>query len=128
MSVLGFLGKLLGIGAVLLAVLVAVVIYFAFKKPGKAPAADKVTPLVRQGGADLTELKRMTTKVKDAEIRALGEAVAARAEAIIRELKKQPEEAKKLSQFFNYYLPTLGKILGKYAQLEASGAVADNVR
>jgi len=81
-----------------------------------------------QGGADLTALKRMSAKVKDAEIRVLGETVAKRADSILQELKKQPEEAKKLSQFFHYYLPTLGKILGKYAELEQSGAVAENVR
>jgi len=135
MSVLGFLGKLLGIGAVLLAVLVAVVIFFAFKKPRSTAAvkaetakARDVSPLLRQGGSDLTELRRMTAKVKDAEIRRLGESVAQRADSIMRELKKQPGEAAKLSQFFNYYLPTLGKIIGKYAQLEQSGVVADNVR
>ena len=135
MSVLGFLGKLLGIGAVLLLALVAVVVFFAFKKP-KSTAAVKaetakardISPLLRQGGSDLTELRRMCARVKDAEIRALGDAVAKRADSIIQELKKQPDEAKKLSQFFNYYLPTLGKIIGKYAELEQSGVVADNVR
>lgn len=127
MSVLGFLGKLALIGGGLLLALVAVVVYFAFKKP-KDAAAPAAEPAVRQGGRDLTELKRMTAKVKDAEIRALGEAVAKRADLIMQELKKQPEEAKKLSQFFNYYLPTLGKILGKYAELEQSGVVAENVR
>ena len=135
MSVLGFLGKLALIGGGLLLVLVAVVVFFAFKKP-KSTAAVKaanakardITPLLRQGGTDLTELKRMTARVKDAEIRGLGDAVAKRADMILQELKKQPGEAAKLSQFFNYYLPTLGKIIGKYAQLEQSGVVADNVR
>ena len=135
MNVLGFLGKLLLIGGALLLALVAVVIYFAFKKPKSAAAvqaetakAGNVSPLLRQGGSDLTELKRMTAKVKDAEIRALGETVAKRADMILQEVKKQPAEAPKLSQFFNYYLPTLGKIIGKYAQLEQSGVVAENVR
>ncbi|MBE6969115.1 MAG: hypothetical protein E7442_03200 [Ruminococcaceae bacterium] len=127
MSVLGFLGKLLLIGGALLLALVAVVLYFAFKKP-KDAAVPASQPAVQQGNRDLTELKRMTAKVKDAEIRALGDAVAKRADLIMQELKKQPEEAKKLSQFFNYYLPTLGKILGKYAELEQSGVVAENVR
>ena len=135
MSVLGFLGKLLLIGGGLLLALVAVVVYFAFKKPkstagiqAETAKARDVSPLLRQGGGDLTELKRMTAKVKDAEIRGLGEAVARRADLILQELKKQPGEAAKLSQFFNYYLPTLGKIIGKYAQLEQSGVVAENVR
>lgn len=135
MSVLGFMGKLLLIGGLLIAAVVALVVFAAFKKPkstaslkaSNAKARD-VSPLLRQGGSDLTELRRMTAKVRDKEIRALGEAVAQRAGQIIDELKKQPEEARKLSQFFNYYLPTLGKIIGKFAQLEQSGAVAENVR
>lgn len=131
MSVLGFLGKIALIGGGLLLALVAVVVYFAFKKPkasaGIQPAND-IKPLLRQGGSDLTELKRMSARVKDAEIRALGEAVAGQADRILQELRKQPGEAAKLSQFFNYYLPTLGKILGKYAELEQSGVVAENVR
>ena len=135
MSVLGFLGKLLLIGGVLLLVLVAVVVYFAFKKPKSTAAmqaetakARDISPQLRQGGSDLTELRRMCAKVKDTEIRSLGEAVAKRADMILQELKKQPGEAPKLSRFFNYYLPTLGKIIGKYAQLEASGVVTENVR
>lgn len=135
MSILGFLGKLAGIGAILLLLLVAVVVYFAFKKPkstasvkaANAKARD-ISPLLRQGGSDLTELKRMTARVQDAEIRALAGSVGKRADQIMQELKKQPEEARKLSQFFHYYLPTLGKIIGKYAELERSGAVAENVR
>jgi len=127
MSVLGFLGKLALIGGGLLLAVVAVVVFFAFKKPKTAPTAP-AAPVLRQGNSDLTELKRMTARVKNPAIRAQGEAVAAQAEKILQELKKQPEEAKKLSQFFNYYLPTLGKIIGKYAQLEQSGVVAENVR
>ena len=135
MSVLGFLGKLLLIGGALGLALVAVVVFFAFKKPKSTAAiqaesagARDIGPLLRQGGSDLTELKRMAAKVKDAEIRALGDAVAKRADKIMQELRRQPGEAAKLSQVFNYYLPTLGKILGKYAELEQSGVVAENVR
>lgn len=119
-----------GIIAALLALLVGVVLYFAFRKPkektGELGTADPGAVLSK-GRASLVELRRMGLHVKNQEIRGLNEKICGEIEKILRTLKEQPEEIPGVRSFFNYYLPTLGTILQKYIRLEESGVPAEEI-
>jgi len=111
----------------LIVILVAVVIYFAFRKPkGKegAPGAVDVNAILSKGRSNLMELRRMGMRVRNQQIRKLSEDICGIADKILRTLKEQPEDMPRVRQFFNYYLPTLGSILLKYVRLEESGVPA----
>jgi len=71
--------------------------------------------------ADLLQVRRQSMRVRHKEInRASGE-IAAEAEKILRIMKDRPECILQARRFWNYYLPTLRKILEKYAYLEENG-------
>ena len=113
-----------GIGAALIAALVAAVVYFAFRKPENGreqPETAEASAVLARGRSGILELRRMGMRVKNEQIRRQSEEICARAEKILRVLKEQPEDLPRVRQFFNYYLPTLGGILLKYLRLEEGG-------
>ena len=116
-----------GIVIALLVILVAVVIYFAFKKPKDTETSTEVSAVLAKGRTTLVELRRMGMRIKYQEIRNRNEDICKAAEKILHALKEQPKDIPKARQFFNYYLPTLGSILQKYARLEAAGIPAEQV-
>lgn len=108
--------------------LVALVMYFAFRKPKKkTDSASNRTVLLQKGRSDLLELRQLTLRIHDQRIRKSGEEVCRVVEKILAALKEQPEDIPKAHQLFSYYLPTFGGILQRYARLEQSGVpVADD--
>ena len=109
-------------------VLVALVLYFAFRKPKKKPdsASDRAV-LLQKGRSDLLELRQLTLRIHDQRIRKSGEEVCQVVEKILAALKEQPEDIPKARQLFSYYLLTFSGILQRYARLEQSGVpVADD--
>lgn len=119
-----------GIAVALLVILLAVVLYFAFKKPkqkGKAAGGEEVSAVLAKGRANLMEIRRRGMLVKNLQIRKRSEEICAVADKILRTLKEQPENIPNVRRFFNYYLPTLGSILQKYERLETSGVPASDV-
>lgn len=106
-------------------VLVALVLYFTFRKPKKKPdsASDRAV-LLQKGRSDLLELRQLTLRIHDQRIRKSGEEVCRVVEKILAALKEQPEDISKAHQLFSYYLPTFGGILQRYARLEQSGVPA----
>ena len=139
------------VGVVVLGIVLVVglVIFFAFKgvkkvakHTGEAKAAKQektqtaqsaepvhttqktdmsVNELLNKGRRNVMELQMMTVKVKNKEVRSISEEICGIAESILKVLKEQPEDMRKVRQFLNYYLPTLGSILEKYVRLEKNG-------
>ena len=72
-------------------------------------------------------LRRMSMEVKNAHVRTLSTEICGSIEKIFRTLKERPEQFDSLRQFFNYYLPTLEKILVKFREIEASGVPTEEV-
>lgn len=110
--------------AVLIILLVALVMYFAFRKPEKGhPAAAKAdnNAILNKGRAHLMELRRMGMRIKNQDIRDLNSQITASADKILKLLREKPESIPSVRQFLNYYLPTLGGILNKYVRVEESG-------
>ena len=119
-----------GIAALGVAALVAVVLWFAFRKPKKTvkqQIAENTAAILQNGRSGLMELRRLGMRIRHQQIRRLNEEICGVADKIIRTLKEQPEDIPRIHQFIDYYLPTLGKILTKYVRLEESGVPADSI-
>ncbi|MBR6769693.1 MAG: 5-bromo-4-chloroindolyl phosphate hydrolysis family protein [Lachnospiraceae bacterium] len=116
-----------GIVLLLVVILVVLIIVFAFSKPKNtktgAPAED-ANAILAKGRASVIELRRRTMRIKNDQVRTQGEEICKASDQILRTLKEQPENISQVRQFLNYYLPTLGNILSKYARLEESGAAS----
>ena len=115
------LGGIVALGVV---ALVAVTVYFAFRKPQKTEKQkmDEYTAAtVQSGRTQLMEIRRLAMKVKNPEIRKSSETICGQIDKILRTLKEQPGDLPQLSRFFSYYLPTLQSILTKYTRLETAG-------
>ena len=111
------------VGLVLLALLIGVVIYFAFSKTEEKPESDGAVNLSK-GRAKLTEIRRQNMSIKNKEIRDASDRICASADKIFAALREQPEDLPRMRQLFSYYLPTWSKILKKYSLLE-DGGIAD---
>lgn len=126
----GVLKAFLGIVAVGVIVIVVAVIYFAFRKSDEKDAENakaKDNSQLAKGRSSLMELRNIGLRIKNSEVRALNEDICKTVDKILSTLKKQPEDIKKLRQFFNYYLPTLTNILKKFVAIEESGVPAENI-
>ena len=114
-------------GAILIALLVAVVMFFAFWKPkatDSETAAGEAAKALAKGRSDLLQLRQLNMRLKNQQIRRLSEEICTTVDKIIRALAEQPKDVYRTRQLFNYYLPTLGEILRKYRALEESGIPA----
>ena len=121
---------MIGACMVLLVLLVIAVLYFALRKPKKTEeqkAAEEIHAVIKNGRQNLMGLRRMSMEVKNAHVRTLSTEICGSIEKIFRTLKERPEQFDSLRQFFNYYLPTLEKILVKFREIEASGVPTEEV-
>lgn len=121
---LGVVGLVL-IGIVLIVVLV---LYFAFggakkkKEAGKNGVTDtSIEAIYAKGRRSLTELRMRAARIRNGEVRKVSQDICAWAEKILKVVQEKPENLSAVRQFLNYYLPTMGSILGKYVRLEESG-------
>lgn len=116
-----------GVGAILVVLLVALVMFFAFWKPketGGEAGDGEAAKLLAKGRAGLLELRQHIMHIKNRRIRRLGEEIIVIMDKIIRTLREQPADIFRTRHLFDYYLPTLGEILRKYRLLEDSGVPA----
>lgn len=121
---------LIGVCGVLLIILVSVVLYFALKKPKKTEeqkASDEINDIIKSGRKNLMGLRRMSMEIKHARARTLSTEICVTIERIFRTLKEKPDQISSLRPFFNYYLPTLEKILVKYKEIESSGVPTEEI-
>lgn len=126
----GVLKAFIGIVVVAVILIVAAVIFFAFRKT-EAKEADtekaKINKQLAAGRTSLMELRNIGMRIKNSEVRGLNEDICKTVDKILSTLKQQPEDIKKLRQFFSYYLPTLTNILKKFVAIEESGVPAENI-
>ena len=69
----------------------------------------------------------MSMEIKHARARTLSTEICVTIERIFRTLKEKPDQISSLRPFFNYYLPTLEKILVKYKEIESSGVPTEEI-
>ena len=112
-----------GITALGVAVLVITVIVFAFRKSEKTTEqqkAEAVAPILQKGRTQLMEVRKLTTEIKNPEIRKVSESICSIVDKILHTLKKQPDDVPRLRKVFSSCLPTLQGVLAKYILLESS--------
>ena len=118
-----------GIAVFAVIALVAVVIFFAFHKPKKTPEQlneENAASMVRQGRAQLMDIRRLASKVKDRSISGTSNSICSAIEKILQTVKDQPKKINDVGRFFRYYLPTMESILTKYIHLETNGTLAED--
>lgn len=121
-----FLGGIAALGVV---ALVIAVLFFAFRKPKKTPEqqiSENASSTLQKGRSQLMDIRRLSMKIKDQQIRKVSESICSIIDKILRTLKDQPGEVSGVGRFFYYYLPTLQSILTKYTRLEANGIPAED--
>ena len=121
-----------------LLLLVGVVLFFALYRPKNASASgaaerkktelsEENAALLARGRTNLTQLRSMSVRIRNAELRGKCAAICKTAEKILQALRDDPSDIPTVRKFFNYYLPTLGSIITKYEYLERSGAPLDEM-
>ena len=119
------------VGIAIFLIVLIIVLVIVFSKSGtknkKGGASAEVNAILSKGRSNLMEIRRMSMKIKNQQIRKESEEICKSAEKIFKTLKEQPENISSVRQFFNYYLPTLGKILLKYARVEESEIDAEDL-
>lgn len=96
------------------------------KDPGEKVDDEKIKVL-HNGRSNLVQLRSMTQRVSNSEVRSLSNSVCDSIDKILVTLKEKPNKITSVRQFFNYYLPTLGEIITKYNRIEKSGVPAADV-
>ena len=89
---------------------------------------DEVRTLINAGKKELMVLRRMSMEVKNSEIRTLSTEICGVIDKIFRNLNQNREAMDSFRSFFNYYLPTIRKILEGYAKLERETVPSDEMK
>ena len=79
--------------------------------------------VLNKGRADLLNVRRILTKIHNAEVSNAGYDICASLDKLLQALHSKPEKITGCRQFLYYYIPTLGEVLTKYSRLEANGVV-----
>ncbi|MCQ2530042.1 MAG: 5-bromo-4-chloroindolyl phosphate hydrolysis family protein [Lachnospiraceae bacterium] len=138
-----FLRWALIIVVIIIALLVALIIFIARKATKKDEKEKKESPtstssnmahldpeqaeIIRKGREDLLEVRMLSSRIKNFDIRSSLTNVTKTAEKILVTIKERPEKIASSRQFTHYYLPTLREVITKYARVEASGVSTDDM-
>ncbi len=115
---------LAGLGSVLMLLVIGFVVLLVVtttKKDPQVSVQQERTQILNKGRANVMELRKIAMRIQNPQVRAANEEICKTVEKILGVLKNQPEDIPVVRQFLNYYLPTLGNILQKFAKVEASG-------
>ena len=118
---------IMGIAAVVLIVLIALVIYFSVTGSKEKNNPDSPAAVLTKARSELMELRRNLLRIRNKEIASLCREITDIGDKILAVLKQKPDSIAGVRQFLNYYLPTLGKILGTYVRVEESGSMTDEL-
>jgi len=116
-----------GIAAVVLIVLIGLVIYFSVTGSKEKNNPDSPAAVLTKARSELMELRRSQLRIRNKEIASLCREITDIGDKILAVLKQKPDSVAGVRQFLNYYLPTLGKILGTYVRVEESGSMTDEL-
>lgn len=97
-------------------------------KAGALALSPEQNARIQNANHILLQAKLATENVRDSQIRKASRDALAKAEKVIATLKKQPQEIRRSTQFFNYYLPTLLEVLTKFTALEEGNLVTEEIR
>ena len=118
------------IAAILLIVMGGILIFANKSSQEKSAVSDsetakkkltqEQTASINNAFTQLTAVKMDLAKIKDTAIVQSGNDACSSIEKVLRTLKEKPEKIQTSRQLFNYYLPTMEKVMSKYQTLEKS--------
>ena len=76
----------------------------------------------------LRSIRRVNDEIADPELSAKIDRLESIAAQIFRIVEAEPAKAERITNFFNYYLPTTQKLLDSYAKFESAGIEGENLR
>ncbi|MCF0142334.1 MAG: 5-bromo-4-chloroindolyl phosphate hydrolysis family protein [Parasporobacterium sp.] len=88
---------------------------------------DKAEALA-SGRKSLTETRMIVARIQDSEIHSRAAAVCETIDKILKTLKEKPESIDGERQFINYYIPTAGKVIRRFQNLEFNHALTSETR
>ena len=116
---------------VIVAIVLALLIFYFARKASTSPKGKAVSEKkeltseqaenIQQARSQLTNTRMILSRLKDTEISHTGLKSCEAIEKVLQTLKEKPEKIQTSKQLFNYYLPTLEKVISKYQRIEASG-------
>lgn len=121
---------ILGIAAVLIVLLVAAVVFAAFRKPKKTPEQEKLDAqeeILKKARAAQMELRTASMRIKNRQVQSSAQRICATLDQILKILREQPADIAKARSFLHHSLPMLSGILKKYVRLEQSGVPTTDV-
>ena len=117
---------LMGIAALGVIVLVLLAMYSAFHQPRSRLSPESAAAL-QKGRFQLMEIRRLSVKMKDREIRGVCDSLCALLDKFLCALKEQPDGAVLTAELFNRDLPALQGLLEAYALREIHGVPAADI-
>ena len=130
---------IIGIIIVIVIIVLSILIIGLARKSGSESAApssviQKDNPLTKEqsdslnaANSLLTETRMTLSRIQDAEITEAGVKATNSIEKVLQTLREKPEKIQTTRQLFNYYLPTMNKVVSKYQRIEASGVDNPNM-
>ena len=123
----------IGIIVVIAAILLSILIIGLARKASNqsaAPASQikRDEPLTKEqldslnkANSTLTNIRMTLSRLQDKEIADAGIKAVGSIDKVLHTLRQKPEKIQTTRQLFNYYLPTMEKVVTKYQRIEASG-------
>lgn len=75
---------------------------------------------LKAAGRNILAARQMADRIQDESVCEQAKVALDKATRLVNAMKEQPQEIRRQSQFFNYYLPTIAEVLQKFFTLEAS--------
>lgn len=129
---------------VIAAILLSILIIGLARKAGSQSAAPgsqikRDEPLTKEqadslnkANSQLTSIRMTLSRLEDKEIAETGIKAVGSIEKVLHTLRQKPEKIQTTRQLFNYYLPTIEKVVTRYQKIEASGVdnpdIPDNLK
>lgn len=118
--------------SVIIIVIILIMIFLFARKAGNSNSSSAVsapkqtlTPeqseSLQKAQSSLVDVRMTLSRLKDRDISSTGNEAAASIEKVLHALKEKPEKIQTTRQLFNYYLPTLQKVVSRYQRIESSG-------
>jgi 5-bromo-4-chloroindolyl phosphate hydrolysis protein len=96
--------------------------------PGSKADGQLAEEAVREGQDGLRRLRSTIAQIPNKTVRERAEAVAAVADRILEDIRKDPKDVRPARQFFTYYLDATVRVLAKYVELRSHGEPSEAVR
>ncbi len=127
---------LVGLGIVVLLIVLLVILVIVFSREDKKEEEKKAYVKKRDAATDrkinearttLMSVRRSILKIKDHRIKEAAKEICPLIEKIITTVKSDALDINESRQFFNYYLPTMDKILSNICKLEAVDMLGEDM-